>query len=104
MTKKQYLKKLEYCIQALPAEERNEALEYYSDYFDDADDDDKVMQELGEPEDLAKTIQIINSKYYHIENNKLYKEDKKVVDNSYNIYENLVLLKDNQVYDMNTKE
>lgn len=56
MTKKQYLKKLEYCIQALPAEERNEALEYYSDYFDDAEDDDKVMQELGEPEDLAKTI------------------------------------------------
>lgn len=56
MTKKQYLKKLEYCIQALPADERNEALDYYSNYFDDADDDDKVMQELGEPEDLAKTI------------------------------------------------
>lgn len=56
MTKKQYLKKLEYCISALPADERNEALDYYSNYFDDADDDDKVMMELGEPEDLAKTI------------------------------------------------
>lgn len=56
MTKKQYLKKVENCIQALPVEERNEALEYYSNYFDDADDDDKVMEELGEPEDLAKTI------------------------------------------------
>lgn len=56
MTKKQYLKKLENCIQALPVDERNEALDYYSNYFDDADDDDKVMEELGEPEDLAKTI------------------------------------------------
>lgn len=56
MTKKQYLKKLEYCISALPVDERNEALDYYSNYFDDADDDDKVMMELGEPEDLAKTI------------------------------------------------
>lgn len=56
MTKKQYLKKLEYCISALPADERNEALDYYSNYFDDAGDDDKVMMELGEPEDLAKTI------------------------------------------------
>ncbi|MCR5614372.1 HAAS signaling domain-containing protein [Treponema sp.] len=56
MTKRQYLTKLENCIQALPAEERNEALDYYSNYFDDANDDDKVIEELGEPEDLAKTI------------------------------------------------
>ena len=56
MTKKTYLKKLESLIQALPADERKEALEYYSNYFDDADDDDKVFEELGEPEELAKAI------------------------------------------------
>lgn len=56
MTKKQYLKKLEQNIQALPVEEQKEALSYYSDYFDEADDDDKVIEELGSPEELAKTI------------------------------------------------
>ncbi len=56
MTRQQYLKKLENCIQALPVEERSEALDYYSNYFDDAEDDDKVISELGEPEELAKTI------------------------------------------------
>ena len=56
MTKKTYLKKLESLIQALPADERKEALDYYSNYFDDADDDDKVFEELGEPEELAKAI------------------------------------------------
>ena len=56
MTKKSYLKKLESLIQALPADERKEALDYYSNYFDDADDDDKVFEELGEPEELAKAI------------------------------------------------
>lgn len=56
MTKKAYLKKLENLIQALPEEERKEALEYYSAYFDDADDDEKVFQELGKPEELAKAI------------------------------------------------
>lgn len=56
MTKKQYLKIVEKNIQALTAEERKEALEYYSNYFDDADDDDKVIDELGDPEALARTI------------------------------------------------
>ncbi|MCI7799270.1 MAG: DUF1700 domain-containing protein [Spirochaetia bacterium] len=56
MTKKAYLKKLENLIQALPEEERKEALDYYSAYFDDADDDEKVFQELGKPEELAKAI------------------------------------------------
>lgn len=56
MTKKQYLAIVEKNIQALTAEERKEALEYYSNYFDDADDDDKVIDELGDPETLARTI------------------------------------------------
>lgn len=56
MTKKQYLKMLEKELQALPIEEQKEALEYYSNYFDEADDDDKVMSELGSPETLAQAI------------------------------------------------
>lgn len=56
MTKKEYLKKLEELIFALPQEEKTEALEYYSNYFDDANDDDEVFKELGTPEELAKSI------------------------------------------------
>ena len=33
-----------------------EALQYYSDYFEEANDDQKVINELGSPEELAKII------------------------------------------------
>ena len=41
---------------SLSSDEQAEAIQYYSDYFDEADDDEKVMRELGTPEELAKTI------------------------------------------------
>ena len=43
MTKKQYMTALKNNIQSLTLDEQNEALQYYSDYFDDANDDEKVM-------------------------------------------------------------
>ncbi len=55
-------------------------------------------------EDLARTVQIIDNNYYHIENNKLYKNDKKIADKAYNIYNNMVLLDNNQVYDLVNNE
>lgn len=56
MTREEYLKQLKNNILALTEDEQVEALQYYSDYFEDADDDEKVMAELGTPEELAKTI------------------------------------------------
>ncbi len=56
MTKEQYLKDLKNNIQSLSLDEQNEAIQYYSDYFEEAGDDEKVMAELGSPEDLAQTI------------------------------------------------
>ncbi|MBP5602039.1 MAG: DUF1700 domain-containing protein, partial [Treponema sp.] len=56
MTRNEYLSRLRSCIQALPLEEQTEALEFYQDYFADADNDEAVMQELGTPEELAETI------------------------------------------------
>ena len=56
MDRETYLNELKRCIQALPLEEQEEALEYYRDYFDDADDDQKVIDELGDPEKLAEEI------------------------------------------------
>ncbi len=56
MTREEYLTALRNCIRALPLEEQTEALEYYLNYFQDADNDTKVMEELGSPEELAQTI------------------------------------------------
>ncbi|MCR4713021.1 MAG: DUF1700 domain-containing protein [Treponemataceae bacterium] len=56
MDRDEYLSELKRCIQALPLEEQEEALEYYRDYFDDADNDSKVIEELGDPEKLAEEI------------------------------------------------
>ncbi|MBR3814106.1 MAG: DUF4097 family beta strand repeat protein [Spirochaetaceae bacterium] len=56
MTRNEYLSRLRSCIQALPLDEQTEALEFYQDYFADADNDEAVMAELGTPEELAETI------------------------------------------------
>lgn len=56
MNREEYLKELKSCIQALPIEEQNEALDYYYNYFEDANDDEKVISELGTPSKLAEEI------------------------------------------------
>ena len=56
MTRDEYMTALKNNIQSLTVDEQNEALQYYSDYFDDAGDDEKVMEELGSPEEVAKVI------------------------------------------------
>ena len=56
MTREEYLKSLKGLIQSLTIDEQTEALQYYSDYFEEADDDQKVISELGSPEELAKSI------------------------------------------------
>lgn len=56
MTRDEYFITLKNNIQSLSVDEQNEALQYYSDYFDDAGDDQKAMEELGNPEDVAKEI------------------------------------------------
>lgn len=57
MKREEYLKELKNHLLSLTTEEQNEAIQYYSDYFDEADDDEKVIAELGTPEELAKTIE-----------------------------------------------
>ena len=45
MTKKQYMTALKNNIQSLTLDEQKEALQYYEDYFEEAGDDKKVMEE-----------------------------------------------------------
>ena len=56
MTKAEYMKKLEENLASLPTWDRADALDYYENYFADANDDEKVIAELGTPEQLAATI------------------------------------------------
>ena len=56
MTREEYLSALKNEIMSLSADEQREALQFYSDYFEEAADDEKVISELGSPEQLAKTI------------------------------------------------
>ena len=58
MKRKEYMERLEQLLLVLPYEEREEALQYYNDYFDDAgvENEDRVIWELGSPEEVAAKI------------------------------------------------
>lgn len=49
---------LERLLKDIPAEEREEAIQYYNDYFDDAGEENeaRVIEELGSPAQVARTI------------------------------------------------
>ena len=56
MTRQEYLQELKEELKTLLVEEQEEALEYYRNYFEDADNDQAVMEELGSPQKLAAEI------------------------------------------------
>lgn len=58
MRKYAYLARLEELLAALPAEERQEALNYYEEYFDAAgnENEEKTAEELGDPAEVARKI------------------------------------------------
>ena len=52
------MKRLEELLQDISENEREEALQYYNDYFDDAgaENEAQIIEELGNPEQVARTI------------------------------------------------
>lgn len=58
MTKEQFLFQLEQLLLDLPQEEREEAIAYYREYFNDAgsENEDSIIEELGTPEKVAASI------------------------------------------------
>lgn len=80
MNREEYLKELKNCIQALPVEEQNEALDYYYNYFEDANDDEKVIAELGSPAKLAEEIK---AKFACVPATKETKTESEENDNKY---------------------
>ena len=58
MTRAEFMRELERLLADIPESERIEALQYYNDYFDDAgaENELRVLVELGSPYDVAKSI------------------------------------------------
>lgn len=57
MNKIEFLERLEKLLADVPYTERREALNYYTEYFEDADkDEEEVMKTLGTPEEVAANI------------------------------------------------
>ncbi|MCI5595413.1 MAG: DUF1700 domain-containing protein [Lachnospiraceae bacterium] len=58
MNRREFLEQLERLLSDISAEEREEALAYYRNYFDDAgeENEDAVIQELGSPGKVAAII------------------------------------------------
>ena len=54
----EYMKELEGLLAGVPTEEKEEALQYYSDYFADAgkENEGEVISELGSPQKVAALI------------------------------------------------
>jgi uncharacterized membrane protein len=58
MNRSEFFKKLEQGLSRVPNDERNAALDYYNEYFDDAgpENEQKVIEELGSPAQIAARI------------------------------------------------
>ena len=58
MTKEQFLKELSRLLQDIPGEEREEALQYYESYLEDAgpEAEEEILKKLGSPEKVAALL------------------------------------------------
>ncbi len=58
MTRAEFMSRLTALLQDMPPAEREEAIQYYNDYFDDAGEGNEaeVIASLGSPEEIAKSI------------------------------------------------
>ena len=58
MSRKEFMERLEKLLWNISESEREEALQYYNDYFDDAGEENeaKVIEELVSPEQVAQKI------------------------------------------------
>ena len=56
MTKVEFMKRLEACLQEVSYDERQSALSYYEEYFEEAGAEEDAVGNLESPEDIAKAI------------------------------------------------
>ncbi|MDE6743964.1 MAG: DUF1700 domain-containing protein [Lachnospiraceae bacterium] len=70
MNKEEFLRQLETHLSGMPESEKQEALQYYRDYFEDAgpDKEGEVIDSLGSPADVARSIREENDGGEYTEN------------------------------------
>lgn len=58
MNRAEFMERLKQLLEDIPESEREEALQYYNDYFEDAgpENEEKVLEELGSPKQVAEKI------------------------------------------------
>ena len=58
LSKTEYLRQLEKYLKKLPKEDFEDAMEYFTEYFEDADDEgaQALMEELGTPKEAARDL------------------------------------------------
>ena len=58
MTRKEYMEQLKKYLKRLPKEDYENAIEYFSEYFDEAgpENEQQVMEELGQPKEAAREL------------------------------------------------
>lgn len=91
MTRAEYLAELDSHLITLPKEERDMAVGFYEEYFEDAgpDKEQEVMDELGKPYNLARTIIGETSLYSKSEVYIKYKESKPMPRNTTGVFASL---------------
>lgn len=74
MDRQEFMRQLEQQLLYVPIQEKEEALQYYNDYFEDAgpENEQEVIASLGSPEKLAENIKRdINQSHYGVEPDKV---------------------------------
>ena len=58
MSRREFLERLDELLKDIPREEREEAMQYYNSYFEDAGEknDADIIEELGSPEKVAEAV------------------------------------------------
>lgn len=84
MNRAEFMRQLESLLQSIPAAEREEALQYYNDYFDDAGDENEqdVIEALGNPARVAENIKrdLLESGYGEVPPKKAVASDRKLIE------------------------
>lgn len=106
MTREEYLKELDENLISLPKEERDMAVSFYSEYFDDAgpENEQATIDELGKPYNLARSIIGETSAYSKSEAYLKYKESKPMPRNSTGVFASLQKPDAFQNFDGNPKQ
>lgn len=62
MNKEEFLSQLETHLSGMPENEKQEALQYYRDYFEDAgkEKEKEILESLGSPAEVAENIRVEN--------------------------------------------